>query len=314
MTNTIFAWLSRYGTWILPAGLALGLAWQELAAIARPILPVTVFAMLTLLLTRLDIPETMSHIRRPRLIIAALIWAVVIVPALLYLVLAVWPVSDGLHLALIIYGSSPPNFATSALAWILGLNGNLATIFTLGAITLHPIATPLLTEAFSVAPAQLTAFELAARLAGLIGAAAIASAVFRRFLPPERRRQAEPAFDAANVIIMLIFAVALMDGIPARIIAQPVYAMQLIALCFALHFVLNAASYLLWRCFAGIQSAATLAYCIGGRNIAIAMSVLGTSAPDDAWLFFAMLQFPVYVLPMLMRPIYRKLLGPPQPS
>jgi len=37
------------------------------------------------------------------------------------------------------------------------------------------------------------------------------------------------------------------------------------------------------------------------------MSVLGTAAPDDAWLFFAMLQFPIYCLPMLLRPLYLKL-------
>jgi hypothetical protein len=39
------------------------------------------------------------------------------------------------------------------------------------------------------------------------------------------------------------------------------------------------------------------------------MGVLGSAAPPDAWLFFAMLQFPIYCLPMLLKPLYRRLLS-----
>ncbi len=303
------AWMSRRGTWILPAGVVLGLVWQDFAAVMRPALPFSVFAMLTLLLTRLDLTETFAHFRKPRLIFAALVWALILVPVLMYAVLAIWPASDGLRLALIIYATSPPNFSTAALAWMFGLDGNLALVFTLSAIGLHPVVTPAFTGLMTDGAAGLTATELGLRLAALIGAAGVASLVLRWLIPQEAIRRGGTAFDAAHIIIMLVFAVALMDGIAARIAAEPVFALQLIVLSFALHIVINVVSFFTLRVLAGIKSAATLAYCNGGRNIAIAMSVLGSSAPDDAWLFFAMLQFPIYILPMLMQPVYRKVLG-----
>ncbi len=310
--SSAVAWMSRRGTWILPAGVVLGLAWQDFAAVMRPALPFSVFAMLTLLLTRLDLAETFTHLRKPRLLLAGLAWALLVMPVLMFAVLTVWPVSPGLKLALIIYATSPPNFSTAALAWMFGLDGNLALVFTLTAIGLHPIVTPAFTGLMTDGAAGLTAAELALRLAGLIGAAGLASLVLRWLIPSEAIRRGSTTFDAAHILIMLVFAVALMDGITARIVAEPVFALQLIALSFALHIAINVLSFFVLRVLAGVKSAATLAYCNGGRNIAIAMSVLGSSAPDDAWLFFAMLQFPIYILPMLMQPVYRRLL--PQPS
>jgi BASS family bile acid:Na+ symporter len=195
---------------------------------------------------------------------------------------------------------------------MFGLDGNLALVFTLTAIGLHPVATPAFTGLMTDGAAGLTATELALRLTGLIGAAGLASLVLRRLIPRQAIQRGGTVFDATHIIIMLVFAVALMDGITARIIAEPLFALQLIALSFALHILINIMSFFVLRVLAGVKSAATLAYCNGGRNIAIAMSVLGSSAPDDAWLFFAMLQFPIYILPMLMQPVYRRLL--PQPS
>ena len=247
-----FAWLARHGPWIHPAAVALGLLWQDLAAIARPFLPVTVLMMLTLLLTRLNISQAFAHIRRPRLILAALAWSLILIPLLMNVVLWLWPVSDGLRLALTIYASSPPNFSTAALAWMFGLDGNLAVVFTLGAIALHPVVTPAFTELFASNIVELSAMQLAARLAGLIGAAVVLAAILRHTIPRRHLDEGHALFDAAHILIMVAFAVALMDGIPARIAAQPVFAVQLIALSFALHIVINALSYAFWRVFDGI--------------------------------------------------------------
>jgi BASS family bile acid:Na+ symporter len=122
----------------------------------------------------------------------------------------------------------------------------------------------------------------------------------------ERRVAAGGLFDGLNVIIMLVFAIALMAGIPDRVMAQPGYALALIVLATAIHLLLNLASFVLFR-MTGMQRALTLGYTHAGRNIAVVMGVLGSAAPPDAWLFFAMLQFPIYCLPMLLKPLYRKL-------
>ena len=33
------------------------------------------------------------------------------------------------------------------------------------------------------------------------------------------------------------------------------------------------------------------------------MAAIGASLPDLAWLYFAMVQFPIYLLPMVLKPL-----------
>ena len=37
------------------------------------------------------------------------------------------------------------------------------------------------------------------------------------------------------------------------------------------------------------------------------------SVPEDTWLFFALLQFPIYCLPAMLKPIYDRILPPNGP-
>jgi hypothetical protein len=62
------------------------------------------------------------------------------------------------------------------------------------------------------------------RLAGLIGAAVVSAFLLNKWMGPQRRKQAATLFDGLNVLIMVVFAIALMAGIPDRVIAQPLYA------------------------------------------------------------------------------------------
>ena len=37
------------------------------------------------------------------------------------------------------------------------------------------------------------------------------------------------------------------------------------------------------------------------------MAALGTTLPDLAWFYFAMVQFPIYVLPAVLQPLAKRL-------
>ena len=43
------------------------------------------------------------------------------------------------------------------------------------------------------------------------------------------------------------------------------------------------------------------------RNIGLVMAALGSSLPDLAWFYFAMAQFPIYLLPALLKPLAKRL-------
>lgn len=307
MIRASLEWTGRYGTLLMPAGIVIGCLFQPLAELLRPTLPICVFLMLAVVLSRLEIQQALAHLRKPKIFLISLLWAFIAMPAMFIAVLQVFPQSPGINAVLIIYATSPPNFGGAALAFLMGLDGALtvATIFASTAI--HPVITPLFTEIFAHDAIQISGGDLALRLAGLIGASSLLAWGLRTWLGPQRRQAALGIFDGLNVIIMVVFAIALMDGIPARVLAQPAYSFALVVLATSLHLGLNAITVVaFWS--TGRRRAYTFGYSHSGRNIAVVMSVLGSAAPDDAWLFFAMLQFPIYCLPMLLRPLYLHLL------
>jgi predicted Na+-dependent transporter len=303
----ILHWAGRHGTLILPLGVVVGLAAQPLADILRPLLAPVVFLMLTFVFIRLDVLAAVAQVRRPKVVPLAIVLAVMVMPVLTAVFLMLFPQSPGLTAALILYTSAPPNFASAALAFILGLDGALAVALILGGLIVHPVLTPLFTELVTGGAVLVPGSEIALRLALLIGGAAVAAIVGRRLIGEARRRDAGLAIDGVNVVLMLVFVIGLMDGIPAQIVARPAHALGLTVLVFAIHILLNLFTALLfWR--TGTRTAATIGFCSGGRNMAPAMAVLGTAVPAETWLFFAVLQFPIYLLPMVLKPLYRRLL------
>ncbi len=310
--KTTLSWFGSQGTLILPISLFVGLAWADLAALLRPALTPTVFFMLAMLMVRVDVRAAQKHLAAPVIPILGLIWALVLMPLLF--AGAIWLgtslLSAGLVLALIFWASAPPLVSTPALAYLLRLDPALALGFLLVAVAAHPIVTPFFTALFTDGATTISPLELAQRLVLLVGGAAAIAVIVRRLLGVERIHHAGSTFDGLNVVAMAIFAVALMDGIGERLLADPISALGFIAFVMALSLVcIIVTTALFWK--AGPQIASTLGFSAGGRNIALVIGALGANVPDDTWMFFAVLQFPIYCLPALLKPVYERLLPPP---
>ncbi len=58
---------------------------------------------------------------------------------------------------------------------------------------------------------------------------------------------------------------------------------------------------------AGIDRGLVIGMLSGFRNIGLIMAAIGTSLPDLAWFYFAMVQFPIYLLPVILQPLARRL-------
>lgn len=302
--SRLLPWLARHGAAILPLALAIGLLTPPLAAFMRPAIAPAVFIMLAIIMVRVDAAAAFSHLRKPALFVAGLAWALIATPLLFAVCLRFAPQGHGLDLALIMWASAPPIFSSAALAWLLGLDGALSTAFLLAAIALHPLATPLAVATLTQTAATISSLELALRLAGLIAGAGLIAIAVRTWLGEARRARAGDHLDGLNVAAMVVFAIGLMDGIPAQLLARPGFALALTAFVFALHLGLNLmTTALFWRW--DRRRALALGFSSSGRNIAIAIGALAGHVPDDTWLYFAVIQFPIYVLPMLLKPAYR---------
>jgi BASS family bile acid:Na+ symporter len=118
-------------------------------------------------------------------------------------------------------------------------------------------------------------------------------------------RQSEP-IDGLNVLAVFVFAIAAMDGVPRHVMADPIFALELLALIIALTCVLIGISVLVfWR--AGIDRGLVIGLLAAFRNVGVIMAAIGTTLPDLAWFYFAMVQFPIYLLPALVKPLAKRL-------
>jgi BASS family bile acid:Na+ symporter len=127
----------------------------------------------------------------------------------------------------------------------------------------------------------------------------------RRCWSGETVARIAPAIDGLNVVLLLVFAVAVMDGVAARIQQAPsLVGLWLLAAC-AMSAFLHLSGYLLFRGL-GWRRAFSVSILSGNRNMALMMAVTaGFSGPDFA-LYVALAQLPMYCVPLVFTPLVRR--------
>ena len=64
----------------------------------------------------------------------------------------------------------------------------------------------------------------------------------------------------------------------------------------------------------GRPAAFTVGFLAGNRNMGLLLVVLPAGLHPDIALYFALAQFPIYILPALLKPLYGRLMGGPPRS
>lgn len=303
----IAALLVRHSRWFLCGSVFAGLALPGLASALRPLLTPAVAALLILAMLRVDWPRVIDFARHPGRIGLTLAWVLLGSPAVMALALAPLEMSAGLKGALILMAASAPIMSSPALATLLGLDASLALVVVVLSTLLVPLSTPYSAEILADLPLQISAAQLTARLALLVlGSLAVVLLAWRLF-GTRRLKAWSTAIDGLSVICLVLFAIAVMDGITAELIAHPLRTLLIILGSFAANLGLQAATALcFWRL--GRREALTIALMAGNCNMALLLAALPPDADPDILLYFALGQFPIYILPAAMTPLYRRLL------
>jgi len=301
-------WLGTRGTVVLAGCIFIGLALPGLADLVRPAFPVSVFFLLTLAMIRADIAAARALLLRPLTGISALVMMMAATPLLIAAGFWAFEPTPAIALAMVFWATAPTTVSSPAMCYLLRLDGTFSLALLLAAMIAAPFVVPAMTELLTETELAVSTFGLAVRLAVLIGGAALLAYSVRRTLGPERRVTAAPVFDGLNMVFMILFAVASMDGVTDAFIADPAFVLGLIGLTFGLNLgflVLSTA--LFW--WAGRRTASTVGFSNGNRNMALVLGALAGNVPDHTWLFFAVAQFPIYITPLLLKPLYARLLG-----
>lgn len=308
--NPVVQLLRRMGgaaTTLLPFSLLLGLLFQDFAAATRPLLMPLAVLLLMLALTRVDWDRLAALLRRPGLAIALSLLNLIAVP------LVVWPIWHafglwpGLIVALCLSAMAPGIISAATTATFLRLDSSLALLISLITNFLVPFTLPPLALWLLGLDLKIGLFDLSFRLALIVALALAGAIVLRRFLGP-RLREAGTTLDGASVVVLMVFAIPLMDGVVARALAEPLKLAGFIAGAFGGMILCNLVMAAGTLPFLDRRTALTAGYCSGGRHNALLMAVLPVTADPDIFLFVAAVQFPIYMIPAMLQPIYRRLL------
>ncbi|MBC7634496.1 MAG: hypothetical protein H7251_02725, partial [Acetobacteraceae bacterium] len=144
----------------------------------------------------------------------------------------------------------------------------------------------------------------AGRLVLVVGLPLLLSMVMRRVIGAVRLAPHGPAVDGAVVWLVIIYGIGVMDGLAARLLVDPWWVAQALAAAVVADFGLNLITTLVLAPF-GWREAASAGMLSGNRNMALYLAVLPAAADSRLALFFALCQFPLFLSPFLLRPVYR---------
>ena len=306
--------IGRHGTLVVAGSVFVGLFVPPLAAALKPYLGAVIVYLLILAFLRVDPVELRAHWVQPKLIAVSTVWLMLIAPALLGIVFVATGLprmSTGLYFILVLQMAAPGLMSAPAIAGLLGLDVALTLASLIVSTSIAPFIAALFTHVF-LGTALISPLGLAFKLLLLIAGSAAAAALVRRLLGRELLEREREKIDGLSVIGMLLFAIAAMDGVTAHAIADPGLIAGITLLAFTITLGMMAVTTLLfWP--AGRARALSIGLLAGNRNMGLMLTALGFAVPDIAWLYFALGQLPIYLLPHLLKPLARRL-TPPEPA
>jgi BASS family bile acid:Na+ symporter len=306
--TAILTFLARRATTILAAGVFAGLVWPDLAAVAKPLLAPSVWGLLFLAAVRLDWAEVVAQARRPLVIAGVVAWLLVVSPAVMAGLMWWTGAPPGLVAALVLMAAAPPIMSSPAFSVLLGLDGSLSLVVMVSATVLAPLMLPIVALEVLDLQLKMGAGDLIARLGAMIGGALLAAAVARRGAGADRLARNAGRMDGIAVLLLVLFAVAIMDGVTERFMADQTHVLIFLAVAFAAYVGFQGAGAALFAIL-GRRSALTAGFSSANRNMALLLAVMPAGVDPDIPLYFALGQLPIYVLPAVLTPIYRWLLS-----
>jgi BASS family bile acid:Na+ symporter len=305
--RAILEWLGRQARWALPAGVFVGIVVPPLAGWLRPMVTAAVIGTLTAALVRLDwqrLGRTLSSPRLPALLVACLLVAS---PVVAWLIWRTGWVPDTVGRILVLQLAAPPIGSAAAFALIVGIDGVLTMIVTVAATLLLPLtltAVVAVLLADSGVAVDLGSFFV--RVLVVVVTPFVLAWALRAGFGPARLARNDGLLAGLNVVALVVFAVAVMDGVTARLLSDPAQIAGLLVLACVVAVLGHAAGVLLFG-RKGRDTALAAALVSGNRNLGLMLAVTGGTAGAAFDLYVGIAQIPMYFVPLLLTPLARRL-------
>lgn len=293
---------------IMLIGLVAGIVYQPLAAALRPWLIVFIVTTLALAVMRTDMTTLTAILRRPGSTMVQVIWLLGLSPLVMFGVLLFVPVPDELRGPLILYAATAPITSMPAFALLFGLDAAFVLVGVTAAALLSPFTVPVTAALVMGNQISIGIVDLGMRMAMVIGGCYALGLLLRRVIGARRIAGWSLQLNAVFVVAATLLGIAVMDDIVALAMrdlgAMFLTVVLLLGVCFLL-FLLGMVLFLP----AGWTTALGAGLNSGGRNISIVLAVVGASASDALIIVVAAAQIPIFVLPILQKPLIRYIMA-----
>ncbi|MBY0329785.1 MAG: hypothetical protein K2X49_03840 [Acetobacteraceae bacterium] len=278
-----------------------------LAAALRGVVTPAVAVLMTLVLLRIDPAEVIGWLRRPGRVALIAAWMLLACPLIAHGVARAVGLEASLAAGVVLMAASSAISTVPAFARLVGLDPAICLVVMVVTTLLVPFTAPPLALGLLGLDLAISAAGLMGRLALIIGVPALLALALRRWLGPARLARASPSLDGAVVITLVVFAFGVMDGVQARLIADPLWVLGGMAAALLANLGLNGLTALVLAPVLGRGAALAAGLLAGNRNGALFLAVLPAGVDAGVLLFFALGQVPMFVTPLLLRPVYERM-------
>jgi hypothetical protein len=270
----------------------------------RPGLPLMIAVFLINAFAQLDLSNARQNLARPMRLLSATGWAMLAMPTLFWAILNTVGrdrFDPGFVLALSLQAGAAPIMATPAVALVLGMEVTFPVLLLLTTMAIQPFTAPVLVSWVAGTAIPIDSFVLGRNLFVMIGGSALAAAGLRLWLGHARLEAYRNELAGINLLVFTLFGLAMFDGVALRFFAEPILLLGLSVVAFVVALGSIGVAMVVLRAM-GTDEAFITGFAAGHRNVGLmAAAQSGSSLPELTWLYFALVQLPIYLTPQIIR-------------
>ncbi|NKB76415.1 MAG: hypothetical protein GKR96_05055 [Gammaproteobacteria bacterium] len=293
---------------ILACSVFAGLLFPELAAWWGDFMFGSLFCIMLFALMQIDLLTIKEKVfANMELVIAMVAVQMIALPIVIFILIELFSWHSAAAQYALLVACAGSVFGTPAFAGLLGLDRTQSLLGVIATTLLVPLTTlivlPLVTH---VSDQGVVVFDLSvyvSRIGMFIVLPMTLAVIYRKFLRLTGSAGHDRLLRIAVVITLVIFAVAVMDGVTAKWIEDPVSVVELFIWVMIIHVSLYLISYLCFRAH-GMQAAITAGMLSAYRNLGLVVAICGPFLSDEFLIFVGLWQIPMYVSPLCLRLIF----------
>ncbi len=151
-----------------------------------------------------------------------------------------------------------------------------------------------------------SAIEAGLRLGLSITAVVALAFAFRAVLRPKMSTPELQAVDGVTSLALVVIVIGLMSAVAPALSAAPWHLAGWMVVATGANFGMQLLAYVALRFFGMGENAAPNALVAGNRNVALFLVASSATQSEEFLMFLGCYQFPMYLTPIIMRPVFRQ--------